>query len=84
MCDTALTLLPVRHSQIGIINGPQLDAAFIDDQLPYDPQKGTLMCMSTLPSVPSPSTLWPSLLEKAVSVSEFEALPTAHYGLSST
>ncbi|KAJ2930167.1 hypothetical protein H1R20_g6964, partial [Candolleomyces eurysporus] len=37
----------------------------IDDQLPYDPQKGTLMCMSTLSSVSSQSTLWPSLLEKA-------------------
>ncbi|RXW16410.1 hypothetical protein EST38_g9440 [Candolleomyces aberdarensis] len=37
----------------------------IDDQLPYDPQKGTLMCMSTLSSLSSQSTLWPSLLEKA-------------------
>ncbi|KAF6747364.1 hypothetical protein DFP72DRAFT_1075405 [Ephemerocybe angulata] len=37
----------------------------IDDQLPYDPQKGTLMCMSTLSPTPSLATLWPSLLEKA-------------------
>ncbi|KAF9485226.1 cysteine proteinase [Pholiota conissans] len=45
----------------------------IDDQLPFHPTEGTMMCMSVLPLSPNspssratpPTAIWPSLLEKA-------------------
>ncbi|KDR76346.1 hypothetical protein GALMADRAFT_247750 [Galerina marginata CBS 339.88] len=62
-----------RHDVRVLFNGAWRRVA-IDDQLPFHPTQGTLMCMSVLP-LPSPSifqdtslseeTLWPSLLEKA-------------------
>ena len=49
----------------------------IDDQLPFHPIDKRLVCMTVLPSSPSsadgqfaPDTIWPSLLEKAVSLSQ--------------
>ena len=44
----------------------------VDDQLPYDPENDTLMCMSAHSPRPSRSRLWPSLLEKAVSPISFK------------
>lgn len=47
------------------------DMPVIDDKLPFHPQDNTMMCMSILPSPTSDfctrKSLWPSLLEKAVS-----------------
>ncbi|KAF8891859.1 hypothetical protein BD779DRAFT_1513523 [Infundibulicybe gibba] len=46
----------------------------IDDMLPYHPEDGNLLCMSAFPSNsakvggPKASVLWPSLLEKGVSI----------------
>ncbi|KAJ3506469.1 hypothetical protein NMY22_g17242 [Coprinellus aureogranulatus] len=69
-CESPETCKPVCVDHRGrldfkfIFNGAWRRVV-IDDQLPYDPQKGTLMCMSVLAETPSWSTLWPSLLEKA-------------------
>ena len=45
--------------------------AVIDDQLPFHPNDGRLMCLTILSSKGSQvtkDTLWPSLVEKAVSL----------------